>query len=177
MSNFNPGRLEKLSSLSFFSLLFLVQVLINKAFSASFTLEINRNMTCLDGSTIGSLSVDGQEVARTLELPWRNNESNISRIPAGSYDAFIRVDGQQGWRIQLKDIDDREFIQIHVGNYSSQIEGCILVGNGVEQNGNACMVTNSRATLTQISEKMSQYSAELGSNMSVPLEIKVSVSD
>lgn len=34
-----------------------------------FVITINRNMTCKDNSTIGTMYVNGIEVGRTLELP------------------------------------------------------------------------------------------------------------
>ena len=45
-----------------------------------FNITIQRNMTCVDNSTMGRLLVNGKEIGRTLELPWRNNQSNIRII-------------------------------------------------------------------------------------------------
>ena len=88
------------------------------------------------GSTTGELYVDGQFIAHTLELPWRNNASYISAIPAGAYPAHLRYDKSDGWRIQLDNVPGRSGVQIHVGNYPSQIEGCVLVGTGVVNSEN-----------------------------------------
>lgn len=63
----------------------------------------------------------------TLELPFRFNFSNISSIPAGTYPAKIRTDGSKGWRLELS-VPGRHNIQIHCGNFPSEIQGCILVG-------------------------------------------------
>lgn len=82
-------------------------------------------------STTGELFVDGRFVAHTLELPWRNNQSYISAIPAGSYSAHLRFDKPDGWRLQLDNVPGRSGVQLHVGNYPSQIEGCVLVGLAV----------------------------------------------
>lgn len=82
-------------------------------------------------STTGELYVDGRFVAQTLELPWRNNQSYLSAIPAGRYAAHLRYDKTDGWRLQLNDVPGRSGVQLHIGNYPSQIEGCVLVGLAV----------------------------------------------
>jgi len=137
------------------------------------TLTVDRNMTCDDESTIGALYIDGKHIGRTLELPYRNNEPMISAIPAGTYKAFMRVDGKRGWRIQLKDVQDRAFIQIHVGNYQDEIEGCILLGDSVSKNGSQCMVTNSRNTVEILRQQIASK-GDLG-NMTSDVEVQVIV--
>lgn len=67
-------------------------------------------------------------LCHTLELPWRDNDKGKSCIPPGTYPAFVRTDGPKGWRLELRNTQDRKNIQIHVGNTPNQIEGCILVG-------------------------------------------------
>lgn len=142
---------------------------------SEFTLTINRNMTCNDQSTIGMLAIDGKEIGRTLELPWKNNEKNISRIPEGNYPAIIRSDGSRGWRIQLTGVENRDNIQIHIGNYAREIEGCILVGDDVTNNGGECLVTKSEGAILKIADEMSKFSADLGGDKSVPINIIVVV--
>jgi hypothetical protein len=83
------------------------------------------------GSITGEMSVNGRFIAHTLELPWRNNQSYVSSIPAREYPGFLRYDKTDGWRIQLVDVPNRTGVQIHVGNYPTQIEGCVLVGKRV----------------------------------------------
>ncbi len=152
-----------------------VLVHTRRAVAAEFTIEIERNMTCGDQSTIGRLLVEGREIGRTLELPWRNNEPASSRVPPGRYPAKIRSDGDKRWRIELRDVPDRQHVQVHVGNYQRQIEGCILVGEDVTRSGKVCMVPHSRATLDRLAEAMAQHAADLGGNQSVPIEIVVVV--
>jgi len=67
----------------------------------------------------------------TLELPKLGNRSNISCIPAGHYQAFKRNSPSNGRCIELRDVPGRSFIQIHAGNFTRQIEGCILPGNSI----------------------------------------------
>lgn len=97
----------------------------------------------------GYVSVNGSIVGYTLELPYRNNQSSISSIPAGKYDATIKFEGskgpytKEGFRITLLDVPDRSGIQIHIGNYPTEIEGCILVGTKV--NPDTCTLEGSAA--------------------------------
>lgn len=64
----------------------------------------------------------------TLELPDKNNQRNISRIPAGTYKVVRRWSEKFKNHFHLLDVAGRSLILIHVGNYYTQIEGCILVG-------------------------------------------------
>ena len=78
--------------------------------------------------TSGYIAVAGNIVAYTVELPFINNISCISSIPSGTYAAKLRYDKSDKWRIQLQDVPERSGIQIHVGNWPQQIQGCVLVG-------------------------------------------------
>jgi hypothetical protein len=64
----------------------------------------------------------------TLELPYADNLNDLSSIPPGNYPAFIRTDGHRGWRLELRNVPHRRHIQIHKGNTTNDILGCILVG-------------------------------------------------
>ena len=158
---------------------FMFIIIPDYAEASLFTITIDRNMTCQDQSTIGRIIVNGNEVGRTLELPWQNNETAVSRIPSGTYSAIIRSDGSKKWRIQLEDVTDesghvRKFVQIHVGNYATQIRGCILIGSDIIQAPNGdCMVPNSRATLDKLANEMANFSRDLGGNQSTHIAIQV----
>ena len=94
--------------------------------------EIKIIRTSLNTNSItGELYVKGAFVAHTLELPWNNNKSYISSIPDGKYSANLRYDKPDGWRIELKNVVGRTGVQIHLGNYPADIEGCVLVGKKV----------------------------------------------
>ena len=57
-------------------------------------------------------------------------ESEKDKIKEGRYSAFIRESPTNGKVIELEGVPDRQYIQIHVGNYKKNTEGCILVGTG-----------------------------------------------
>lgn len=96
----------------------------------------------------------------TLELPWRNNERRISCIPAGTYEITHRTSQRFGHHLHLQDVPGRTFILIHQGNFVSQIEGCILVGERrLDINGDGLAdVTSSVATMRRLMELIPQKS-------------------
>lgn len=81
----------------------------------------------------------------TLELPWRNNEHDISRIPPGAYPYEMRAGNP---RIFLSNVESRTGIQLHIGNYMKDTNGCILLGFGLHYSlDHGVGVSNSRSTV------------------------------
>ncbi|RZS93417.1 hypothetical protein EV197_1995 [Aquimarina brevivitae] len=112
-----------------------------------FNLTIERKLTTAH-CTLGYLIADDEVLCYSLELPWKDNQNNISCIPEGTYDGILRYDKTDGWRIQLKDVPNRTGVQIHMGNYTSQIKGCILVGKSASID--QCSVQNSAAAYQKL---------------------------
>ena len=144
-----------------------------------FEIVIQRNLTCIDNATVGSLTVGGVEVARTLELPFRDNQEKISRVQAGTYAGTIRTDGTKGWRIELKNVPNRTNVQLHVGNYTRETEGCVLLGLDVSSakgaQGATCALLKSKEAFGKLQDAM-QKASENGVS-SQPLAITVSLRD
>lgn len=92
-------------------------------------------------STQGKLFGDGAFLAYTLELPMKDGLPG-SAIPAGTYPIemapspkFLELAQQDPWWAtyanampHIIDIPGRSLIMIHPGNYPTETEGCILVG-------------------------------------------------
>jgi hypothetical protein len=86
--------------------------------------------------TIGILSTPFGFQCHTLELPWRDNQKNISCIPPGEYQTKIRISPKYGKVYHVQDVPNRTFILIHSGNwagdvnkgYRTHVNGCILLG-------------------------------------------------
>lgn len=98
---------------------------------------------------LGTLILDGKEIAKTLENPWKNNEVDISCIPAGKYKCTIDNTGKfQWWR--LADVQGRGLIEIHEGNRERDTQGCILIGESWGVYKEELAVLNSVATLNKI---------------------------
>jgi hypothetical protein len=88
-------------------------------------------------STMGKLFLNGEEFCDTLELPWKQNQRSISCIPAGQYDARLRLPRESATReyihLLVKDVPNRSYILIHIGNTTKDTQGCILVGQSRKQ--------------------------------------------
>lgn len=102
--------------------------------------------------TIGVLT-SGDFKCFTLELPWKDNEKNVSCIyPAEAFKGVKRVSPKNGDVIELVNVIDRSYIQIHSGNFTHQIEGCILVGDSIKflDTDTIPDITNSKVTLKKL---------------------------
>lgn len=114
--------------------------------------------TYQEEQTIGELHIDGVEFCKTLELKWLNNKRSRSCIPEGIYKVVKRLahEKRKYNHFHVTNVVNRSYILIHTGNYSSQILGCILLGDKfVDMNKDGLLdVCNSTATLERLYEKM-----------------------
>jgi len=90
--------------------------------------------------------------SKSLELPDKSNQRDISRIPAGEYVCELRWSKKYGYHFHIKDVDGRSWILIHFGNYFTDIRGCILLGNDfVDINRDGHLdVTSSKKTIARL---------------------------
>lgn len=81
--------------------------------------------------TLGELrSFDGKFGCDTLELPWLNNQKNISCIPTGNYICkWNRTLKYPLGGYEVQNVPNRSGIRLHAGNYFFQVQGCILLGS------------------------------------------------
>lgn len=101
--------------------------------------------------TLGRLQF-GDFYCFTLELPFKANERNVSCILPGMYAARKHYSDKNGYVVAIDDVQGRSNIQIHVGNFLSQTEGCILVGKSItylDEDGKPD-VTSSRDTMNRL---------------------------
>lgn len=89
----------------------------------------------------------------TLELPYLNNQRNISAIPTGTYRASLLRHVRLGKTIYIHSVVGRTGIFIHTGNYVDEIRGCILAGNYVSSN-EVVSVLNSKDTLSKLNKNL-----------------------
>lgn len=86
-----------------------------------------------DKRTLGTLC-DGEEVIGvTLELPWKDNQSEISRIPDGTYEVIPYSSVKWPETFHILDVPGREAILMHWGSFVRNTKGCILVGKRIGQ--------------------------------------------
>jgi len=113
---------------------------------ASINLLIIRD-TFTKESTIGELFLNGERMCDTLELPWKDNQRNISCIPEGEYKVRLRLARESATRdylhLLVEDVPNRDYILFHRGNSAKDTSGCILVGLGSQQD----FVQNSRLAM------------------------------
>lgn len=108
------------------------------------------------------LIVAGGFHRRTLELPWRDNRSNISCIPPGEYHVEIRLSNKYGRVYWVRHVPNRTYILIHSGNYAgdkskgfkSHVMGCILLGKKSGFLGGQVAVLNSRVAVREFMNEM-----------------------
>lgn len=110
--------------------------------------------------------------AYSLELPWLDNQRQVSCIPPGHYPMrWIqprRPKSGMWWLYHVQDVPGRTGILIHVGNYAGQPPplkadswGCILLGDKMGVLGEQRAVLNSRFTMNRFHMVMRQREARL----------------
>lgn len=115
-----------------------------------------------DQGTEGMLFI-GDYRCCTLELPWRDNKTNISCIPPGEYEVKSRYSNKFGNVYWITDVEGRSWILMHSGNFAGDIskgfktnvEGCILLGKKFGYLFGQRAILNSRITLRSFKNYMS----------------------
>ncbi len=105
----------------------------------------------------------------TLELPWRENQVRISRIPDGEYIVRVRKSPRFGIVFHLTDVKGRTYILIHSLNFAGDVfkgwkthsEGCIGFGKSRGWIGDQRAILNSRLAVTEFQRKMKNETFKL----------------
>ena len=92
-----------------------------------------------DQGTFGMFAMEDETFFHSLELPWKNNEHNLSCIPAGTYICKWVQSPKHGECYLVTGVPNRQAIEIHSANfagdiskgYFSQLLGCIALGMSV----------------------------------------------
>lgn len=113
-----------------------------------------------DVQTLGHLTVfDGLKKifeCATLELPWKDNKTNVSCIPDGSYWLEKYNSPSKGEVFLFSNVKGRTMVEIHKGNFNRDILGCVLVGLGfsdIDKDGYLDVHTSKR-TMEKLLELM-----------------------
>lgn len=90
-----------------------------------------------------------------LELPWKYNQRRMSCIPEGIYPIRRYDSPTHGDVFLLESVPNRDYIEIHSGNFHYDILGCILPGHEiVDIDGDGWNdVTESRWALNELLKK------------------------
>ena len=78
--------------------------------------------------TFGVLRRGQVPFALTLELPWRDNQENVSSIPRGSYVCRRVVSPHFGEVFEVTNVPGRTHVLLHKANTLKDLKGCIGVG-------------------------------------------------
>lgn len=130
----------------------ILQPYMNMLFPKTTIVKIKREKSTTK-ETLGVLTATNAGATftcQTLELPWKQNQKNISCIPTGTYHvSWIYSWGRMKWIYQLDAVPNRTYIQIHSANYFSDLLGCIALGSGREDlnKDGELDVINSRNTI------------------------------
>lgn len=127
-----------------------------------------------DTATIGKMYMPSGTVFDTIELPWEHNKPSISCIPEGVYKLNKRASGvvnrsskgkyTAGW--EVANVAGRTYIMIHIGNTTSNFEGCIGIGEGLG-------VVNNEWAILRSSASFDKFMAEMATSDSWQLTINV----
>lgn len=108
-----------------------------------------------DNGTFGMLTMQDdnnaiQQLCMTCELPWLNNEPEISCIPTGTYECTAHDSPKFPNTWLVMGVQHRSEILIHTGNNIKDTHGCILVGDKFGMIGGLPSVLNSRETMAML---------------------------
>ena len=96
----------------------------------------------------------------TLEIPWLDNQRNISCIPDGQYNVRLRLARESATRdylhLLVQEVPERNYILFHIGNSAKDTQGCILVGLTRQQD----FVSNSRLAMELLMKEIIHLGGE-----------------
>lgn len=107
--------------------------------------------------TFGELYHQGRLLLVTVERDWRNNEPNVSCVPAGLYTLRRHTSPSKGacfaleapsLGVTISGPSQRTHCLVHVANFPHQLAGCI--GPGLDWHPTRWGVSNSEAALDKL---------------------------
>ncbi|WP_310558755.1 DUF5675 family protein [Flavobacterium sp.] len=82
--------------------------------------------TYFPDGTNGILECEGKFICKTIELPWKNNETKVSCIPEGKYFIRKRYSKRFQWHLEIINVKNRSLILFHPANNAlKELKGCI----------------------------------------------------
>jgi hypothetical protein len=90
----------------------------------------------LANCTLGQMTLDDGTLIYSLELPWKDNQKDVSCVPLGTYKLipYTSPKHDSTWYLENEELGvggagaQRSFCEIHSANWVSQLEGCIALG-------------------------------------------------
>ena len=107
-----------------------------------------------DDGIVGELFLDGRFESYTLEDPERTKKiAHITCIPTGTY--LIKKYFSPKWKRNvplLMEVPNFTFVEIHIGNFPKDTDGCILVG--ATRDPKRAVIYNSKPAFDQLMERL-----------------------
>jgi Family of unknown function (DUF5675) len=89
-------------------------------------MELELLRTYYPEGTNGKILSQGGLIAYCIELPWKNNLTQVSCIPEGRYELEKRWSPKFLRHLQVMDVEDRDLVLIHPANDAlHDLKGCI----------------------------------------------------
>jgi hypothetical protein len=89
-------------------------------------MELTLVRTYYPTGTNGQLYLGSEILCATIELPWKNNQRQVSCIPEGKYELKKRFTPQFGDHLYVRNVPGRTNILIHAFNHAiDESKGCI----------------------------------------------------
>lgn len=110
-----------------------------------------------DDGTFGIIDDEGEMFALTVELPWKDNQQNISCIPEGEYDLKRKTSPHFGESFEVLNVPNRTDILIHPANTIEDLKGCIGLGEQFEPIGSLNAVILSRQAVLEFMKRMKGF--------------------
>lgn len=110
-----------------------------------------------DDGTFGVIDDEGEMFALTVELPWKDNQQNISCIPEGEYDLKRKNSPHFGESFEVLNVPNRTDILIHPANTIEDLKGCIGLGEQFEPIGSLNAVILSRQAVLEFMKRMKGF--------------------
>ncbi len=104
--------------------------------------------------TFGVITRAGLPLCLTCELPWRDNKTGVSCIPAEIYPVTRWTSPSKGEVFKLLNTTPREDILIHVANKPTELRGCIAVGKQFARFQGVQGISLSRDTMTSLLQNL-----------------------
>jgi hypothetical protein len=120
--------------------------------------------------TFGTLILNGTTFGcHTAEPPWKDNQKNISCIPAGIYKLWPNLSPTFGKGYLVKNVPGRSHILIHTGNFAgdqalnlrTDTDGCILPGSAIGNLVGQTAVLSSRTAFNRLTNLLGDSEHEL----------------
>jgi len=107
-------------------------------------------------ATFGHLTdSENKQLCVTLELPWKDNAHGVSCIPPGIYPLRRRFSPKHRCEVfEVENVPDRQNIELHIGNFASDTEGCVLLGTAFGTFEHEHGITGSRAAFESFMRAM-----------------------